>query len=249
MDETENGNRKQPSWVLPSCNPQKEFLVSDRLVFLRDKGEATPSETAPPVSPHPGPSSGHPPGKDHKLLGFPIFHDGKAIERHSDLLQAPEVLTLEELARRAIDGVDYAAVMNQLTDLGPEGRLLLDYRDGKLFRHELFEDPRICKDIERGAVVHNLEQKPADVSGWRVHEFNIDPKGCLGEICARCARVCPESAIHLRGVGADSFCEIDPTACKGCFICWVECTRKAADCIVIDGKVFDSELRAAHFGE
>jgi Pyruvate/2-oxoacid:ferredoxin oxidoreductase delta subunit len=148
-----------------------------------------------------------------------------------------------------VEGLDYASVMNELTDMGPDGRLLLYSRDGKLVRHELFEDPRICKDIPRGGVVHNMEQKPADVSGWRVHEFYIDAKGCLGEVCTRCARVCPENAIHLRGVGADSFCEIDPTACKGCFICWVECTRKAADCILIDGKVFVSEMRAAHFGE
>ena len=253
MGETEDDNqgndREVQSWVIPSINNHKEFLVSGRMVFPRDRNAAEDSEGTDAPSKQPPNPTRQTLGSDGKLLGFPVLRDAKEAEQYSGLLQAPEILMLVELARREVEGLDYAAVMNELTDLGPEGRLLLYYRDEKLVRYELFEDPRICKDIERGAVVHNLEQKPADVSGWRVHEFLIDQKGCLGETCTRCVRVCPESAIHLRGVGADSFCEIDPTACKGCFICWVECTRKAADCILIDGKVFDSELRAAHFGE
>ena len=182
-------------------------------------------------------------------MGFPVTRTGRAPERRTDLLEAPQVLTLDELARRLPEGLDYATVMNQLADLGPDGRLLLLTRNGQVLRSEVFEDPRICKDLTRGAVIHNFEQKPADMSGWRIHEFSIDSKGCLGEICSRCIRVCPESAIHLRGDGASSFCEIDPTACKGCYLCWVECSRKAADCILVDGKVFDTELRARHFGE
>jgi Pyruvate/2-oxoacid:ferredoxin oxidoreductase delta subunit len=87
------------------------------------------------------------------------------------------------------------------------------------------------------------------VSGWRTHDFFIDLKGCLGDECGRCAIVCPESAIHLRGTGKGSFHEIDPLACKGCFICWVECFRTAADCILVDGKTFDPAMRAKHFGE
>ncbi len=247
MGQIEENNGKERSWNIPSCSRQKEFVVSGRIVSRRDKTTNAECIVAPrKESPNGGKRLV---GKDGKLLGFPVLYDTKTVEQYSGLLQAPEILTLVDLARREIEGLDYAAVMNDLTDLGPEGRLLLYFRDGKLIRFELFEDPRICKDIPRGAVVHNLEQKPADVSGWRVHEFYIDAKGCLGEVCTRCSRVCPENAIHLRGVGADSFCEIDPTACKGCFICWVECSRKAADCILVDGKVFDSELRAAHFGE
>lgn len=118
-----------------------------------------------------------------------------------------------------------------------------------MIRHEVFEDPRICPDIHRGGVIENLAQKPKDVSGWRANEFFIDQKGCLGDECGRCAVMCPENAIHLRGEGKGSFQEIDPLACKGCFICWVECVRTAADCILVDGKTFDATMRAKHFGE
>ena len=249
MGETESTNQHQQWQPLATCNEEKDFLVSGRLVFVRDKGAAQTPESLSPAPVVATASSRQHLDGDGKLLGFPVIPDPKVLERRSDLEQAPLVLSLEELARHSIEGLDYSAAMDQLADLGPEGRIVLYYRKGKLFRHEVFEDPRVCKDVERGAVVHNLEQKAQDVSGWRVHEFYIDSKGCLGEICTRCVRVCPESAIHLRGDGATSFCEIDPAACKGCFICWVECTRKAADCIMIDGKVFDSQLRAAHFGE
>src|SRR5207248_603790 len=103
-------------------------------------------------------------GKDGKLLGFSVLQEALEPEHYSGLLQPPEILTLTDLARREVEGLDYAKVMNDLTDLGPEGRLLVQFRNGKLIRYELYEDPRICKDIPRGAVVHNLEQKAADVS-------------------------------------------------------------------------------------
>ena len=247
MDDTARQNLKLKPWMLPSSNQKKEFWVVGRLVFPRDKGSA-----ATPGSPVPEDSQGSrrsAPQGDHKLLGFPVIHGRQVIARRTDLEEPPRILSLDELAGHALEGLDYPTVLNALADLGPEGRVVLFFRNGKLLRWETFEDPRICKDVERGAVIHNLEQKPPDMSGWRTHEFSIDSKGCLGELCARCVRVCPENAIHLRGEGASSFCEIDPTACKGCFICWVECVRKSADCILIDGKVFDSELRSAHFGE
>jgi len=250
MSDLEKGNGKRQDWVVPSCNQHEEFVVSGRMVTIRPKNAHPPSAVGEQAGGNPQPVLVQlPGGKKKKLMGFPVTRTGRAPEKRTDLLQPPEVLILEELARRAIEGLDYNAVMDQLADLGPDGRVLLHYRGGKLARYEVFEDPRVCKDIERGGVVHNLEQKPADVSGWRVNEFYIDSKGCLGEVCTRCVRVCPENAIHLRGDGASSFCEIDPTACKGCFICWVECSRKAADCILVDGKVFNSELRARHFGE
>ncbi len=248
MGKTDNTKPKLEPWILPTRNKEKEYVVSGRLVNIRDKNGSEASElSSTPSKPSATPRQAQ--GKDAKLFGLPGTIGVKNFQRRSDLPPAPEVLTLDQLARRSIEGLDYTSVMNELTDLGPEGRLLLRFRNGTLERHELFEDPRICKDIERGGVIHNLEQTPQDVSGWRVHEFYIDSKGCLGDVCSRCLRVCPENAIHLRGEGAGSFCEIDPTACKGCYICWVECTRKAADCILIDGKVFDSELRARHFGE
>lgn len=249
MGQIEENHKSKESWVIPSPNEKKEFVVSGHMVSSRDKSSGSKQYVMAPHNEAPV-ASRQVVGKDGKLLGFPILRAADHIEQYSGMLQPPEILTLEELAKRgAVEGLDYNTVMNTLTDLGPDGRLLLYFRNGELVRHEVFEEPRICKDISRGAVVHNLEQKPPDVSGWRVHEFVIDQKGCLGEICTRCARVCPEAAIHLRGVGADSFCEIDPTACKGCFICWVECSRKAADCILVDGKVFISDLRAAHFGQ
>ncbi|MBI3933431.1 MAG: hypothetical protein HY316_01985 [Acidobacteria bacterium] len=245
MDEKQEKNGRP--WILPTTDRQKDYWVSGRLVYLRDKGSEAPSGPhLQTTTPETGKRAASP---DHKLLGFPVVHDIRAVGRRTDLEEPARILSLAELARQAIEGLDYSAVMNELADLGPDARIALFFRGGKLLRYQVFEEPRICEDIERGAVVHNLEVKPQDVSGWRTHDFSIDSKGCLGEVCARCVRVCPENAIHLRGDGASSFCEIDPTACKGCYICWVECSRKSADCILVDGKVFDSELRSAHFGE
>ena len=241
-----NGNHRQP-WKLTGGSHKKDFWVSGRLVYMRDKDAPPPDESALQAPPQEHHKASRDP--NHKLLGFPIVRDFHVLERRTDLEEPPRVLSLAELASQAIEGLDYPAVMNEMADLGPDSRIALFFRNGKLLRYQVFEEPRICEDLERGAVIHNLEQKPQDVSGWRTHEFAIDSKGCLGEVCARCLRVCPENAIHLRGDGSGSFCEIDPSACKGCFICWVECSRKSADCIVVDGKVFDSELRSAHFGE
>jgi len=149
---------------------------------------------------------------------------------------AVDILTIDEVARQPIEGVDSKAVLNSMANIGTHARLFVQSRDGKALRSEIFEDPRVCPDINRGAVVENLKEKPKDMS-------------CLGDECGRCAIVCPENAIHLMGKGKGSFHEIDPLACKGCFICWVECYRTAADCILVDGKTFDPGMRAKHFGE
>lgn len=167
----------------------------------------------------------------------------------SHFLPAPEILAIEEVARQPIEGIDTARVLSEMADIGPGARLFLHRFQGRLIRYEVFEDPRICLDINRGAAIENLKERPKDVSGWRSHEFAIDSKGCLGEECGRCSIMCPESAIHLVGKGKGSFFEIDAAACKGCFICWVECFRTAADCILVDGKTFDPAMRAKHFGE
>jgi Pyruvate/2-oxoacid:ferredoxin oxidoreductase delta subunit len=206
--------------VLLSPNRRKEFVVTGQLVDLRDRNDADGSEQE-----EASPSSG---GKH---------------------FSPPEILTIEELARTPIDGIDSSRVLSEMADVGPEARLFLYRPEGKTVRYEVFEDPRVCLDLHRGAVIENLKEKPKDVSGWRTHDFFIDLKGCLGDECGRCAIVCPESAIHLRGTGKGSFHEIDPLACKGCFICWVECFRTAADCILVDGKTFDPGMRAKHFGE
>lgn len=205
--------------VLRSPNRHKEFIVEGQLVTVRDRAVRPAAE---PIE---------------KPKAAPRF------------VAAPDVLTIEEIARQPIDGIDTKAILDHMANIGPEARFFVQRRDGKIVRSEIFEDPRVCPDINRGAVVENLQEKPKDVSGWRTHEFFIDTKGCLGDECGRCAIVCPENAIHLMGKGKGSFHEIDPLACKGCFICWVECYRTAADCILVDGKTFDPGMRAKHFGE
>ena len=206
--------------ALASPNRHKEFVVTGQLVEIRDRqGRPVPEETKPSE------------GKQGKFL------------------RPPEVLTIEETAQTSMDGIDTSKVLSAMADIGPGARLFVYRPEGKVIRHEVFEDPRVCLDIHRGAVIENLKEKAKDVSGWRTNEFCIDIKGCLGDECGRCAIVCPENAIHLMGNGKGSFHEIDPLACKGCFICWVECVRTAADCILVDGKTFDPGLRAKHFGE
>jgi Pyruvate/2-oxoacid:ferredoxin oxidoreductase delta subunit len=206
--------------VLLSPNRRKEFVVTGQLVELRDRHDAGGSE------------------QEEASPSTKVKH-----------FSPPEILTIDEVARATIDGIDGKRVLGEMADVGPEARLFLYRPEGKTVRYEVFEDPRICLDLHRGAVIENLKEKPKDVSGWRTHDFFIDLKGCLGDECGRCAIVCPESAIHLRGTGKGSFHEIDPLACKGCFICWVECFRTAADCILVDGKTFDPAMRAKHFGE
>ena len=206
--------------ALASPNRHKEFVVTWQLVEIRDRqGRPVPEETKPSE------------GKQGKFL------------------RPPEVLTIEETAQTSMDGIDTSKVLSAMADIGPGARLFVYRPEGKVIRHEVFEDPRVCLDIHRGAVIENLKEKAKDVSGWRTNEFFIDIKGCLGDECGRCAIVCPENAIHLMGNGKGSFHEIDPLACKGCFICWVECVRTAADCILVDGKTFDPGLRAKHLGE
>jgi Pyruvate/2-oxoacid:ferredoxin oxidoreductase delta subunit len=206
--------------LLTSPNLRKEFVVSGQLVEMRDRADTH----------------------------APQAQEQPEISRQT-FLSPPEFLTIDEVARTPIDGVDTARVLSDMADLGPQARLFVHRAVGKVIRYQVFEDPRVCLELNRGAVIENLKEKPKDVSGWRTHDFFIDIKGCLGDECGRCAVVCPESAIHLMGKGKGSFHEIDPLACKGCFICWVECVRTAADCILVDGKTFDPGMRAKHFGE
>ena len=205
--------------ILASPNKHKDFVVNGSLVSIRDRQDK------------------------------PAAQAEAAPRAEGKVITDGEILTIEEVAAKSINGLDTAKILSAMADIGPEARLFIYRPNGKLARHEVFADPRVCVDIHRGAVVENLNEKPKDVSGWRTHEFFIDTKGCLGDECGRCAIVCPESAIHLRGKGKGSFHEIDPLACKGCYICWVECARTAADCILVDGKTFDPAMRAKHFGE
>ena len=211
---------EQKQKALSSPNRSKEFIVTGQLVEMRDRTNGGVQQ-----------------GKEHAESSKQTF------------LSPPEFLTIDEVARTPIDGVDTARVLSDMADLGPQARLFVYRPEAKVVRYQVFEDPRVCLEINRGAVIENLKEKPKDVSGWRTHDFFIDIKGCLGDECGRCAVVCPESAIHLMGKGKGSFHEIDPLACKGCFICWVECVRTAADCILVDGKTFDPGMRAKHFGE
>lgn len=211
---------KEKQQALLSPNRHKEFIVTGQLVEMRDRPDARAPEE----------------------------REQEAGQR-GKLLSPPEFLTIEEVARAPIDGIDTARVLSEMADVGPDARLFVYRPEGNVIRYEVFEDPRVCPEVNRGAVIENLKEKPKDVSGWRTHDFFIDVKGCLGDECGRCAIVCPENAIHLMGKGKGSFHEIDPLACKGCFICWVECVRTAADCILVDGKTFDPGMRAKHFGE
>ncbi len=211
---------KDTEHILPSLNQRKNFVVDGQLVEMRDRADLGAHRAQAP-----------------------------ATTSKKALLSPPEFLTIEELARTPIDGIDTPRLLSDMADLGPQARLFVYRPEGKVVRYQIFEDPRICPEVNRGAVIENLQEKPKDVSGWRTHDFFIDVKGCLGDECGRCAVVCPENAIHLMGKGKGSFHEIDPLACKGCFICWVECVRSAADCILVDGKTFDPGMRAKHFGE
>lgn len=206
--------------ALVSPNRHREYVVTGRLVEMRERqGGSAPAA-------------------------------GEQAERQpAKFSPAPQILTIEEVARSPVDGIDTAKALSAMADIGPEARLFVTRPEGQAVRYEIFEEPRVCPEIHRGAVIENLEEKPKDVSGWRTHDFFIDLKGCLGDECGRCAIMCPENAIHLMGKGKGSFHEIDPLACKGCFICWVECVRSAADCILVDGKTFDPGMRAKHFGE
>ena len=206
--------------ALATRTSEKEFIITGQLVEMRDRTTGRASRPQ---------EQAESPGRKFLL--------------------PPEFFTIDEIARTPIDGVDTARVLNAMADVGPQARLLVYRPEGKVLRYQVFEDPRVCVDLNRGAVIENLKEKPKDVSGWRTHDFFIDVKGCLGDECGRCAVVCPENAIHLMGKGQGSFHEIDPLACKGCFICWVECVRTAADCILVDGKTFDPGMRAKHFGE
>jgi Pyruvate/2-oxoacid:ferredoxin oxidoreductase delta subunit len=219
MTETDPRAHGDKAWQLPNVSREKEFVVSGQIVTVRDKKDA------PPPAPE----------KDGEKAGI--------------TMKPPEILTIEDVARQPIEGIDSPKVLSDMADVGPQARLFIYRSEGKVIRQEIFQDPRICLDIHQGGIIENLEQKPNDVSGWRTNEFFIDTKGCLGDECGRCAVVCPENAIHLRGKGPGSFHEIDPLACKGCFICWVECVRTASDCILVDGKTFDPSMRAKHFGE
>lgn len=211
---------KSTERALPSSNLRKEFIVNGDLVDIRDRVEVGAANASE-----------------------------EAGNSRQTFLSPPEFLTIEEVARTPLNGVDTARALSDMADRGPQARLFVYRPEGKVVRYEVFEDPRVCLDVNRGAVIENLKEKPKDVSGWRTHDFFIDVKGCLGDECGRCAIVCPENAIHLMGKGKGSFHEIDPLACKGCFICWVECVRTAADCILVDGKTFDPGMRAKHFGE
>lgn len=220
---TTPGRGAEQGWILPSVCHEKEFVVHGNLVTVRDREAASAGRAALAGDRGGGGRAG----------GFPVA----------------QVLTMEEAAVADLPGLDRMTLLREMSALGPDARLFVWRRGTEVARYELFQDARVCRDVNAGAVIENLEQPPADRSGWRVHEFYIDPKGCLGDECGRCAIVCPESAIHLRGSGKGSFHEIDPAACKGCFICWVECVRTAADCILVDGRTFDPPMRARHFGE
>src|SRR3990167_598283 len=96
MSENENGREKSTTWLLPSVNQHREYVVSGRLVTVHEKAGVGPTETASPESHDSQTPSGGRALRDFKLMGFPITRTGRAPERRTDLLEAPEILTLDE---------------------------------------------------------------------------------------------------------------------------------------------------------
>ena len=79
-----------------------------------------------------------------------------APKAESKVLTAGEILTIEQVAAKSIDGLDMAKILSAMGDIGPEARLFVYRPNGKLARYEVFADPRVCVDIHRGAVIENL---------------------------------------------------------------------------------------------
>src|SRR3972149_9570994 len=145
---------KPEEQILESPNKHKDFVVSGSLVSIRDR-QNNPAAAQAEAAPK---------------------AEGK-------VLTAGEILTIEEVAAKSIDGLDMAKILSAMGDIGPEARLFIHRPNGKLARHEVFADPRVCVDIHRGAVVENLTEKPKDVSGWGPPPLFIDTRGCLGDEC------------------------------------------------------------------
>ncbi|MBI1994111.1 MAG: hypothetical protein HYS67_06810, partial [Deltaproteobacteria bacterium] len=126
---------KEEQRTLVSPNRHKEFVVTGDLVEIRDR-EDQPSKTEDGAQPS-------------SILNPP-----------SSRLQLPQILTIEEVARSPVDGIDTAKALSAMADIGPEARLFVYRPEGQAVRCEIFEDPRVCPEIHRGAVIENLKEKP-----------------------------------------------------------------------------------------
>lgn len=81
---------------------------------MHEPGAEAPSrqELQTAVSEHPPRS--HTP--EHILPGDPLLHDLRILAYRSDLEERPRTVSLAELARQAIEGLDHTAEMDRLED-------------------------------------------------------------------------------------------------------------------------------------
>ena len=99
---------KTEEHILESPNKHKDFVVSGSLVSIRDR-----------------------PNK-------PAAAQAEATPRAKGrVLTAGEILTIEEVAAKSIDGLDTAKILNAMGDIGPEARLFIYRPNGKLARYKI----------------------------------------------------------------------------------------------------------------
>ena len=77
--------------VLVSPNRYKEFVVTGPFVEIRDRQEGPLPEES----------------KENEGKGKKVLHP-------------PEIFTIEEVARKPIDGIDTTKVLSEMADMGPE---------------------------------------------------------------------------------------------------------------------------------
>lgn len=94
---------KHPRRALHSLNRHKEFPIEGQLVTTCDRKDK--------------------PAADKK------GHETPARKR---VLHPPEILTIEEVARTPVDGIDLPSVLSAMADIGPEARLFVYRPEGKL---------------------------------------------------------------------------------------------------------------------
>src|SRR5574341_1152383 len=123
-------DEKQRALVSP--NRHREYVVTGRLVEIRDRQDQS-SKTEDGAQP------------------------SSIVNPPSSRPCPPQILTIEEVARSPVDGIDTAKALSAMADIGPEARLFVTRAEGQAARYEIFEDPRVCPEIHRGAVIENLE--------------------------------------------------------------------------------------------
>lgn len=60
---------------------------------------------------------------------------------------------------------------------------------------------------------------------WRSYRPEIDIDKCIA--CGLCAKICPDSAAHMKKIKGQQKAYVDYDYCKGCGLCAKECPVKA----------------------